>query len=155
MRRQGVDLPEAPTETQRQEQLEPHEVNFVLENDPGLVASLVSRLEDLARDRLAGLERLPVLGVALREAVTNALMHGNLELSSDLCESDAEEYCRLIQQRRAREPYAGRRIFVTARFTSTEATFEIRDEDPGFDSKRALPRPIRATWSEQVGAGCC
>jgi anti-sigma regulatory factor (Ser/Thr protein kinase) len=129
------------------------EVNFVLGNDPALVAPLVHCLEDLARGTLAGLEKLAALGVALHEAITNALMHGNLELNSDLRESDDEAYCRLARERREQEPYAGRRAYVSARFTSGEVKFVIRDEGPGFNPKEVPDPTDPSNLSRPSGRG--
>jgi anti-sigma regulatory factor (Ser/Thr protein kinase) len=134
------DLTRAPGPTQSHEQLELAEVSFVLGNDPDLASSLVSHLEELVRGRLTGPDKLALLGVSLHEAIANAAMHGNLELSSDLRVADEEEYCRLARERREQGPYASRRVFVTARFTHADVTFVIRDEGPGFDPKQ-VPDP--------------
>src|SRR5438477_512489 len=76
---------------------------------------------------------LVLLGVALHEALTNAILHGNLELSSALRESDEKEYYRLSVERRSQEPYRDRRVYVTARFSRSELSFIVRDEGNGFD----------------------
>ncbi len=57
----------------------------LLENDPTLIAPLVERVQrEFAdwdtRDEMA----CSRVGVALQEALTNALYHGNLEVSSEL-----------------------------------------------------------------------
>src|SRR5579859_7855832 len=90
-----------PAAKQMPVQFDSVETRFVLENDPDQIPLVVSRLEDLAQRKLAEPDRLPLLGIALHEAITNALMHGNLELSSDLRETNEQEYYRLAQERRA------------------------------------------------------
>jgi CheY-like chemotaxis protein/anti-sigma regulatory factor (Ser/Thr protein kinase) len=123
------------------ERLEVCESRFVLENDTGLIPPLVGHLEaDLSRLGLCEPGGLVLVGVALHEALTNAILHGNLELSSALRESDEKEYYRLAVSRRSEPPYADRRVHVTASFTREETSFCIRDEGFGFDPA-LLPDP--------------
>src|SRR5947209_20564202 len=65
------------------------ELQFVLGNDPSLVPTLIGHLDErittLQRDD--GHERVRV-GVAIHEAIVNAIYHGNLEVSSDLRQED-------------------------------------------------------------------
>jgi CheY-like chemotaxis protein/anti-sigma regulatory factor (Ser/Thr protein kinase) len=117
------------------------ESHFVLENDTALIPALVGHLEgDLERMRLAEPSGLILLGVALHEALTNAILHGNLEVSSALRETDEKQYHRLADERRTQAPYRDRRVFVTATLTRHEATFVVRDEGNGFDPA-LLPDP--------------
>lgn len=110
------------------------EFSFSLENDRSLIAPLVSYLQD-SLDRM-GLcdegDRIRV-GVALEEALVNALYHGNLEVSSELREQDTAAYYALADVRARQDPYRGRRIHVRARMHGPEAVFVVRDEGPGFD----------------------
>ena len=41
------------------------------------------------------------VGIALQEALTNALFHGNLEVSSELRQHDEREFDELAERRRA------------------------------------------------------
>ncbi len=72
--------------------------------------------------------------------MTNAVLHGNLELSSELRESDEKQYYRLAAERRSQPPWCNRRVFVSATLTPQEAIFVVRDEGPGFDPE-LLPDP--------------
>jgi CheY-like chemotaxis protein/anti-sigma regulatory factor (Ser/Thr protein kinase) len=117
------------------------ETEFVLENDIGLVAPLVAHLEEsLARMKLCEPGGLILIGVALHEAITNAIFHGNLELKSSLKEESEKAYYDLASKRRNEDPYAPRRVWVTATMTRHSATFTVRDEGPGFDPG-LLPDP--------------
>jgi hypothetical protein len=78
--------------------------------------------------------------VALEEAILNAMYHGNLEVSSELRQHGDEPYHRLADERRQQPPYKDRRVHCTARFSTSEAVYVIRDEGPGFDPAR-LPDP--------------
>ena len=81
------------------------------------------------------------VGVALEEALTNALYHGNLGVDSILKEKDDCSFSRLAAERSRQSPYRERRIHVQARLTTREATISIRDEGTGFDPT-TLPDPI-------------
>jgi CheY-like chemotaxis protein len=117
------------------------ESQFILQNDTTLIPPLVGYLEEnVSRLRLCEQSGLVLLGVALHEALTNAILHGNLGVSSDLRESDERKYYRLIQDRQTTAPYRDRRVFVTATLTRKEARFVIRDEGEGFDPG-TLPDP--------------
>jgi CheY-like chemotaxis protein len=117
------------------------ESHFILENDTSIIPALVGHLEDsVARLRLCEQSGLVLLGVALHEALTNAILHGDLGVSSDMREGDEKKYHRLIQERQTTAPYRDRRVYVTATLTRQEATFVIRDEGDGFDPA-TLPDP--------------
>lgn len=118
-----------------------NETKFSIENDPALISSLVSYLQDeVTRMRFCDeTERLRV-GIALDEAILNAYYHGNLEISSELREQDHQSYYDLANERRAEAPYNQRRIHVTAVLTPEKATYTVRDEGPGFDPS-CLPDP--------------
>lgn len=117
------------------------ETTFLLENDTSLIPALVGHIEeDINRLKLAEPGGLVLLGVALHEALTNAILHGNLELDSAMREVDEKEYYRLSVCRRSQEPYSDRRVHVTARLTREEMIFTIRDQGMGFDPN-TLPDP--------------
>lgn len=118
-----------------------NEFSFVLNNDLSLVHSLVKYLQHTLRCvRLVDeVDRLRV-GIAVEEALLNALYHGNLEVSSDLKETDPNLFEETARQRSLEEPYRNRRIFVDALVSHEAARFTIRDEGPGFDPS-TLPDP--------------
>jgi CheY-like chemotaxis protein/anti-sigma regulatory factor (Ser/Thr protein kinase) len=136
----------AASKTRQQEKrllgrLDHFETRFTLENDTSLIPSLVGHLEDdVKRLKLCDPGGLVLLGVALHEALTNAMLHGNLGLNSALRESDEKEYYRLSLERRTQAPYADRRVRVTARFTPEELVFVVGDDGSGFDPA-TLPDP--------------
>jgi anti-sigma regulatory factor (Ser/Thr protein kinase) len=73
------------------------------------------------------------VGIALQEALVNAMHHGNLEIGSELREGDGETYRNLIEQRLTEPPFRNRRVHVTTRLSAEELACVIRDEGPGFD----------------------
>jgi anti-sigma regulatory factor (Ser/Thr protein kinase) len=123
------------------ERLRRAETQFVIENDTTLIPALVGHVEeDLSRLKLCEPSGLVLLGVALHEALTNAILHGNLELDSELRETDEKAYYRLAAERRVQPPYADRRVYLSATLTRDEAVFVVRDEGNGFDPA-LLPDP--------------
>jgi CheY-like chemotaxis protein/anti-sigma regulatory factor (Ser/Thr protein kinase) len=117
------------------------ESHFILENDPALIPALIAHLKENVF-RMSGSDEtgLIQMTVALREALLNAMDHGNLELDSALREQDDHSYHTLQRERRTQKPYTDRRVHITSRETPGEAVFVIRDEGPGFDVSK-LPDP--------------
>jgi CheY-like chemotaxis protein len=115
--------------------------HFVLENDIALIHSLIGHLENnLTRMKLCDENGLLRVAVALREAIVNAMQHGNLEISSSLREGDEKEFYALVDERRQTEPYQDRRVHVYAKESHREAYYVVRDEGPGWDPT-TLPDP--------------
>ena len=127
-----------------------NEFSFVLNNDLSLVHSLVKYLQHTLRCvRLADeVDRLRV-GIAVEEALLNALYHGNLEVSSTLKEADPNLFEETARQRCLEEPYRNRRIFVDALVSRDAARFVIRDEGCGFDPT-TLPDPCNPANLEKA-----
>jgi anti-sigma regulatory factor (Ser/Thr protein kinase) len=122
--------------------LQAREARFEFGNDPDLIAPLIELLlEDLsALDAFDSTARIQT-GVALLEALTNALYHGNLEVSSDLRQDDERCFYDLAEQRRSEQPYRDRHIEVRARVNRREAAYIVTDDGPGFDTS-LVDRPI-------------
>jgi CheY-like chemotaxis protein len=123
---------------------------FALDNDASLITPLVRSLEGPLKSlKLCDANSLLRTAVCLREALLNALYHGNLEVAVELRDADEKAYTRLVQERRQQEPYRSRRIHVQATFTPQQASYTIRDEGPGFNVA-ALPDPKDSTLLEQT-----
>jgi len=117
------------------------ELHYILDNDPMLVPALIGCLqENIERLEFGDDTDRTRVGIALQEALDNALYHGNLEVSSALKDDNRDEYYRLAQERRRQQPYASRRIHVTVRESREEVAYVIRDEGPGYNPG-ALPDP--------------
>jgi len=118
------------------------EKRFCLRNDDVLVPQLVRHLkEQVQQMAICGERELLQLATALDEALVNAMIHGNLEVSSKLREVDnGREYRRLAAQRRKQSPFSQRSVYVDVRVNRNLAEFVIRDEGPGFDPK-SIPDP--------------
>jgi CheY-like chemotaxis protein/anti-sigma regulatory factor (Ser/Thr protein kinase) len=116
-------------------------ISFEIGNDPSQVPSLVRHIVDRCCSFEVTSERERVrVAVALEEALVNAVIHGNLEVGSELRESTNGAYERLIAERRRGRQYAERRVYVHCDLSQQSATIVIRDEGPGFDVSR-IPDP--------------
>ena len=129
-----------------------HETCLELGNDQSLLPVILGVLqEELLRAELWGQSECVQAGIALGEAVMNALYHGNLEVSSNLRNSDERAYFDLAESRRHEMPYKDRRIHVNVRIDEEQATFVVRDEGAGFDVT-SLPDPTHPANLEK-GSG--
>ncbi|MFQ5349105.1 MAG: response regulator [Thermoanaerobaculia bacterium] len=114
---------------------------FVLGNNPAMIGPLVNYLQQgLSAMGLCNETDTTRVGVALDEALVNALHHGNLEVDSAMRRDDLDGYHRLISERRQQAPYRERRIRVSAVFDRDRATFVVRDDGQGFEPDQ-LPDP--------------
>lgn len=118
------------------------ESHFILSNNPADIPGLIAHLaENLKRLNFCDDNALIRVKVALSEALNNAMLHGNLEVSSNLRERDDDAYFRIAEERRSLPPYCDRRVTVVEREMPDEVVYVIRDEGPGFDPS-LLPNPF-------------
>lgn len=113
------------------------EVEYCIPNDTTMIETLVARLQDsiscpFVIDEL----ELIQIGIALGEAIRNAIDHGNLELDSELKSMDEGEFERLAEYRSTRAPWCHRSVGVRVVETPAEIRFTIRDDGPGFDVEK-------------------
>ncbi|MEM7677551.1 MAG: ATP-binding protein [Myxococcota bacterium] len=127
---------------------------FELDNDPTLLPALLTRFQ--ASVKMFGIcdeaDRSRI-GMALEEALSNALYHGNLEVSSDLRQESLARYYDMAADRREQSPYRERRIHITETLTEDSATFVIRDEGPGFDTSKLDVEPDPEDLESVSGRG--
>jgi CheY-like chemotaxis protein len=124
----------ARTRTARTEQ-------FALPNDTTLLPALIQTLQQYVEEfGLCSEVRRMRIGIALEEALLNAMIHGNLEVSSELRGEDDEAYFRLVKDRAQQPPYCNRSVRIMASLDGNRAVFAIRDDGPGFDAS-CVPDP--------------
>ncbi|MEQ8791151.1 MAG: response regulator [Pirellulaceae bacterium] len=127
---------------------------FELKNDSSLIPPLVGYLQDDAtRLGLCNDADCLRVGVALDEALANALYHGNLEISSELRDNDHHAYVELVETRVKQTPYSERRIHVEVEMSPQEGRFVIRDEGNGFDPSKLEDRTEPANLDKVGGRG--
>ena len=80
------------------------------------------------------------LMVALLEAVSNAVIHGNLEISSGLKEAGDDSFARALAERAADPALAAREVEILVDYDGASCRWVITDQGPGFDVERVLAR---------------
>ena len=112
---------------------------FILKNESSLIGPTIENLQNglpswSHKDRLH-------IGMAIEEALTNAMHHGNLEVGSDLREGESDaEYYETIANRKQQDHYCGRKVRVEAEYSDDHICIQISDEGPGFDPS-SVPDP--------------
>lgn len=127
------------------------QLTFSLYNDDSLVPAVIARIREQLQDmEICDSAGLMPVATALDEALVNAMIHGNLEVSSKLRDDDGgKPFRRLISERRELSPYRDRRVHVQLSSTRDEASVVILDEGPGFDPT-AIPDPRDPANIEKV-----
>jgi len=127
---------------------------FELGNDPTVVGSLISLLqEDLLSLGVCDATAVTRVGIALEETLLNAIYHGNLGVSSELKRVDEHAFHKQAAERRDQAPYSTRRVHVTARLTPDQASFIITDEGAGFDVSKVPDPTDPANLDKPSGRG--
>ncbi len=109
-------------------------VQYVLKNDLTLVYPLVQELQNAVTSVYGEFNdsyRFQ-LEVSLDESLTNAIVHGNLEVSSETRKYESV-YEQLIAARRLQKPYRDRHVYVDLMLDREQIMIRVRDEHPGFD----------------------
>jgi CheY-like chemotaxis protein len=126
------------------------ESQFLLDNDPTLIPPLIGHTrENLLRMNLCDETGLIRVTMALSEALTLAIVRGNLEIDPALREADEKAYQKIIEERRRQKPYRDRRVHVVAKELLHEARYVVRHEGPGFDLSLS-PEPGDPTMFDNV-----
>ncbi len=127
------------------------ETSFEIVNDPELITPLVAYIEEnLDRLGFATRSMRSQVGIALMEALANAMLHGNLEVDPELRRNDRDAFDRQVRERGEREPYAARRVRCEASESPERVEYTISDEGSGFDAS-ALPDPTDSANLLSVG----
>lgn len=121
------------------------EFEFQIDNDPQLIPAVVDLVQqNVARVALCDANGRMRIAVALEEALSNALYHGNLEIGRQQMPAGGDgAVASLAELRRKQLPYADRKIHFAAEISTTRAQFIVRDEGPGFDLSE-IPDPHEA-----------
>ncbi|MCH7660317.1 MAG: ATP-binding protein [Euryarchaeota archaeon] len=95
------------------------------------------------------------VGIALEQALSNAMYRGNLEISADqlLLARDTDvpnSEANLVELRRSQPPYCDRKTHVEVEISRDECRFVVRDEGRGFDVS-TMPEPGDPTALEREG----
>lgn len=117
------------------------ELDFEIGNELNGLRPLISHIQNhLCEMEVCNDSDILRVSTALQEALMNAVEHGNLEMNSALREDGGAAYAELGRTRRQEEPYASRRVHVSARVNREQLTLVVRDNGNGFDPN-SLPDP--------------
>jgi hypothetical protein len=86
--------------------------------------------------------------MALREALMNAIWHGNLELSAASPEEPETANELQIAERLQQLPYRYRRVHFLVKESLAEVVYVVRDEGPGFNPSLLTDLRNPATWDK-------
>jgi CheY-like chemotaxis protein len=124
---------------------------YILPNKPALIDAILGLVHTSTAAIHLGIsgERLQ-MGVALEQALLNAIYRGNLEISHDEMDAvrnqGAGAVGELVWRRNHNPVYADRRVELTLDMTRDRAVFVVRDQGPGFDTsivpKRGDPKEL-------------
>ena len=136
------------------ESLESSRSRFVLNNNPGMIPTIINRIQSsLEMYNICNANEVMRIGIALEEALANAMYHGNLGVSSELKELPGNAFEEEAKARMQQAPYRDRKVYIDEIMSHTEARFVIRDEGVGFDPA-TLPDPTDLEWlSKPHGRG--
>ena len=132
---------------------------FTLDNDPTLFDSFIEYFQPIVygmglcddTDRFR-------IGMALKEALLNALLHGNLELKAADVRGLREEWLPgeepvAIRARLAQPEFARRRIRASVSIDADQAVFVVRDQGRGFDTSRMPAKGDLGAMDAESGRG--
>jgi len=124
---------------------------FVLDNDIELIDPLIDLIQEIISSLEIFSQRCHVqLGVALENALTNAMFRGNLAMTR-------EEFPVLsrnaIASRATEERFQGRKVHFRALITPEKVEFQIRDEGEGFDTEQLPDASNPESFRDGIGRG--
>ena len=80
------------------------------------------------------------IALALHESLTNSVVHGNLEISSELKELDGNRFAQTLASRSADPHYTSRHVEIVFDYDGKRARWTMTDQGPGFDVREVLER---------------
>lgn len=78
------------------------------------------------------------ISLCLQEAITNAIIHGNLSIDSEIKEESWERFESVRKEREQHPDYGDKKVLIRYRFDPDKMYFEVEDEGEGFD-REILP----------------
>ncbi|MCU0958619.1 MAG: response regulator [Pirellulaceae bacterium] len=135
------------------------EFDFTLDNDPDLFDPFVELFQQMVHG--IGLcddtDRYRV-GMAIKEALANALYRGNLEISYEQTRGSGDGLMSgteldIVRERLAQGAFAQRRINIRVHIDRTQAVFVIRDDGPGFDTAKLPAKGDLVALDAEGGRG--
>jgi len=119
------------------EAVEKEQKEITLTNDVSLIKPATFYLTDLIPEQGDRVKRGAV-ELAMQEAITNAVVHGNLEIDSIIKDEEPEKFEALVSGRINAEPYRDRTVRISFQYSNRRAAFTVADDGKGFDWRRYL-----------------
>lgn len=117
------------------------EAQLSIPSAPEWIAPTVEYLTERAvRCGAVAAERASSVNLALHEALTNSIVHGNLEVSSELKEQDDKAFAEALASRATDPSYAGRLVHVHTTYDGENYCWSLTDEGKGFDVPTVMAR---------------
>lgn len=116
------------------EYFESSETRFRIPSDVSVVTPMVAFFQELLSRRGIHDEALRMhVGIALMEALSNAIIHGNLEVESELRRTNREAFDKRVEERSKKPEYRSREVLCTSIEYPDSIKYIIQDEGCGFD----------------------
>ncbi|WP_161604463.1 ATP-binding response regulator [Roseiconus nitratireducens] len=122
---------------------------YELDNDLFMIEPVVSSLHRTMASMEVGdpWDRIRAC-TALEEAITNAILHGNLEIRRELLarlrsDTSGRELKHVIHGRNSHPEYRQRKVIIDSEITRDRAKFVIRDAGNGFDVREYSRNDLR------------
>ncbi|HWA97967.1 MAG TPA: response regulator [Pirellulales bacterium] len=141
------------------ESLDQRRLGFVLDNDTALISPLVDHVQQMLVNMNVVDDAARVqIGVALEEALLNAVYHGNLELTADDIEQSRSSLLEPgardpVAERLKQAPFRDRKLYFEVAVTRDDVQFVIRDSGRGFNPSDAPDPGDPATLHSERGRG--
>ncbi len=113
--------------------------HFKLTNDLALIHPLVGMIQQMAMGmRVLDIDNCTRLGIAIDESISNAICHGNLELSEEdmsyvRSHLHDKRPIEAVEDRRNEAPYNTRFVHVAVLITKDGVKISVRDDGKGFE----------------------
>lgn len=124
---------------------------FELDNDIELIEPLVDMIQGVVNSQGTLSHRCQVqMGVALENALTNAMCRGNLAMTRDEFPTLPRD---VIADRSAQSDFKQRRVNLKALVTPDRVEFQIRDQGDGFDISSLPEAADPESFRDGIGRG--
>ena len=111
------------------------EIGNDFEEVNGIVAFIS---QDLPNYGILKKEKLFRINLLLKEAIENAIFHGNLGMDSNMRRENQKLFFKTALQKRDIEPYRDRKVSINYEISTNSAKYVVRDEGKGFPHNELL-----------------
>ena len=110
---------------------------ITIPSEPDLIPAVSAYIAGMVEGTI-GSAKAGSLELTLDEALSNAIYHGNLEVSSHIKTEDFDKFYELARLRQTMLPYSDRKVTITFHYNRESLTVRLRDEGEGFDWKEFM-----------------